>query len=145
MGEPRKSYRGEQSFPLILQNIHRYFLYAALLFLLFLVHDVWKALWFVNPSTGAVAFGVGVGTLVMALNVVLLSGYTFGCHTLRHLVGGRVDRLSEHPLRAKSFACVSCLNRRHMRWAWPSLVSVAFTDLYIRLCSMGIWTDLRLF
>ncbi len=145
VGEPRKSYRGEQSFPLILQNVHRYFLYAALLFLLFLVHDVWKALWFVNPSTGAVAFGVGVGTLVMALNVVLLSGYTFGCHTLRHLVGGRVDRLSEHPLRAKSFACVSCLNRRHMRWAWPSLVSVAFTDLYIRLCSMGIWTDLRLF
>ena len=45
----------------------------------------------------------------------------------------------------KSFACVSCLNHRHMRWAWPSLVSVAFTDLYIRLCSTGVWTDVRLF
>ena len=31
VGEPRKSYRGEASFPLILQNVHRYFLYVALL------------------------------------------------------------------------------------------------------------------
>jgi hypothetical protein len=144
VGEPRKGYRGEQSFPLILQNVHRYFLYVALLFLLILVHDVWKALWF-SDSSGAVRFGVGLGTLVMAVNVVLLGGYTLGCHSLRHLVGGGMDRLSEHPFRQKSFACVSCLNRRHMRWAWPSLVSVAFTDLYIRLCSTGVWTDVRLF
>jgi hypothetical protein len=144
VGEPRKSYRGESAFPLILQNVHRYFLYVALLFLLVLAVDVWKALWFKDAS-GAVHFGLGVGTLVMAVNVVLLGGYTFGCHSLRHLVGGRLARLSEHPFRMKSYACVSCLNRSHMRWAWPSLVSVAFTDLYIRLCSMGVWTDLRLF
>ena len=31
--EPRKFYRGENSFPLIIQNIHRYFLYLALVFL----------------------------------------------------------------------------------------------------------------
>jgi hypothetical protein len=30
-------------------------------------------------------------------------------------------------------------------WAWGSLFSVGFSDLYIRLCSMGIWTDFRLF
>ena len=35
------------------------------------------------------------GTLVLALNVVLLSGYTLGCHSLRHLVGGRTDELSK--------------------------------------------------
>jgi hypothetical protein len=145
VGEPRKAYRGEHAFPLILQNVHRYFLYLALLFLLILVHDVWKALWFKDAATGAVHFGVGIGTLVMAINVVLLGGYTLGCHSLRHLVGGRLDRLSEHPFRMKSFACVSCLNRRHMGWAWPSLFSVAFTDVYIRLCSMGVWTDVRLF
>ena len=145
VGEPRKSYLGESAFPLILQNIHRYFLYLALAFLLILAHDVWKALWFTDPVTGKVAFGVGVGTLVLAVNVVLLGGYTLGCHSLRHLVGGSLDRLSEHPLRQKTFACVSCLNSRHMRWAWPSLFSVAFCDVYIRLCSMGIWHDLRLF
>jgi hypothetical protein len=46
VGEPRKKYWGERYFPLIVQNIHRYFLYAALLFLVFLAHDVWKAMWF---------------------------------------------------------------------------------------------------
>src|SRR6266513_2973715 len=30
VGEPRKTYLGERSFPLIMQNVHRYFLYLAL-------------------------------------------------------------------------------------------------------------------
>ena len=81
VGEPRKSYLGENSLPLILQNIHRYFLYLALLFLLVLAHDVWKALWFAGAA-GQTTFGIGVGTLVLAVNVCLLGGYTFGCHSL---------------------------------------------------------------
>src|SRR5271168_3325700 len=52
VGEPRKSYIGESSFPLILQSIHRYFLFLALVFLIILVLDVWKALWFTDPATG---------------------------------------------------------------------------------------------
>ena len=32
VGEPRKTYLGERSFPLIMQNVHRYFLYLALVF-----------------------------------------------------------------------------------------------------------------
>ena len=55
---------------------------------------MWKALWFTDPATGATSFGIGVGTLVLAANVVLLGGYTLGCHSLRHLVGGGVDELS---------------------------------------------------
>lgn len=145
VGEPRKTYLGERSFPLILQNVHRYFLYFALFFLVFLLHDVWKALWFTDPATGGTAFGVGVGTLVLALNVTLLGGYTLGCHSLRHLVGGRRDSLAGHPAQRAAYGCVGCLNARHMRWAWASLCSVAFSDLYVRLCSMGIWTDWRLF
>ena len=43
------------------------------------------------------SFGVGVGTLVLAVNVVLLGGYTLGCHSLRHLVGGCLDRLLGPP------------------------------------------------
>ena len=31
-----------------------------------------------------------------------------------------------------------------MMWAWGSLVWVAFSDLYVRLCATGVWTDLRL-
>ena len=142
--EPRHSYRGEQSFPLILQNVHRYFMYVALLFLIILVHDVWDALWFTDPTTGITRFGIGVGTLVLALNVVLLSSYTFGCHSLRHIVGGYLDRLAGRPVRRTAYACVSCFNRWHMRWAWMSLFGVAFADIYVRMCSMGIWHDWRL-
>ncbi len=145
VGEPRKRYRGENSFPLILQNIHRYFLYLALFFLLFLSYDVWLALWFTDPVTGVTSFGVGVGTLVLATNVVLLGGYTLGCHSLRHLVGGVMDRFSRSAARLTAYKCVGCLNRRHMLFAWLSLFMVGFSDLYIRLCSMGIWTDMRLF
>ena len=76
VGEPRKVYRGENSFPLILQNVHRYFMYVALVFILILASDVWKALWFTDAATGKLSFGVGVGTLVLAINVVLLGGYT---------------------------------------------------------------------
>jgi hypothetical protein len=143
VGEPRQRYLGENSFPLIMQNIHRYFLYLALLFLGFLSHDVWKAMWFESPSGGH-EFGLGVGTLVLAVNVCLLGGYTLGCHSLRHLVGGAVDRLSGRPARRCAYDCVSCLNRRHMLWAWLSLFWVGFSDLYVRLCSMGVWSDLRI-
>jgi hypothetical protein len=144
VGEPRKSYLGERYFPLILQNIHRYFLYIALLFLVFLAHDVWKALWW-DDGAGAVRFGMGVGTLVLALNLVLLSCYTLGCHSFRHVVGGYLDQLSRHPAKKKAYDCSSCLNRWHMKWAWMSLFGVALTDVYVRLCSMGIIHDVRIF
>ena len=144
VGEPRKTYLGERFFPLILQNVHRYFLYLALLFLIVLAWDVWKALWFTNPATGRVEFGVGLGTLVLASNLTLLGSYTFSCHSLRHLVGGFLDQPSERPFRMKTYNCVSCMNRKHMVWAWMSLFMVAFSDLYIRMCSMGIWSDWRL-
>jgi len=140
-----KTYLGERSFPLIIQNIHRYFLYLALIFLVLLTHDVWKALWFVDPTTGASHFGLGVGTLVLALNVCMLSSYTLGCHSLRHLVGGLFDQLSRRPARFKAYSCVTCLNKRHMMFAWFSLCTVGFSDLYVRLCSMGIWQDWRIF
>ena len=119
-------------------------MYFALAFIVILAYDAWKAMWFTDAATGATEFGIGVGTIVLIVNVVLLSGYTLGCHSLRHLVGGYMDRLSGAPVRRLSYQCVSCLNRGHMRWAWPSLFWVAFADVYVRLCSMGIWTDFRL-
>jgi hypothetical protein len=140
VGEPRSGYRGEHSFPLILQNVHRYFLYLALLFILILAWDAWKAMWFTGAD-GRAHFGIGVGTLVLTVNVILLGGYTCGCHSLRHLVGGGRDCLGDAPLRSACYGCVSGFNRRHMVWAWLSLFWVAFSDLYVRLCSMGIWTD----
>ena len=86
-----------------------------------------------------------VGSLVLLINVILLGCYTFSCHSLRHLIGGISDRLAGHPLRKTAYDCVSCLNRRHMVFAWLSLFWVAFSDLYVRMCSMGVWTDWRMF
>lgn len=145
VGEPRKSYLGERHFPLILQNVHRWFLYLALVFLVILALDAWHAMWFVDPATGEERFGVGVGTLVLTLNVILLGSYTLGCHSLRHLVGGRLNKLSRRPVRKTAYACVSCMNRRHMLFAWMSLFWVGFSDLYVRMLAMGIWTDWRIF
>jgi hypothetical protein len=144
VGEPRKSYLGERTLPLVLQNVHRYFLYVALIFLVILASDAWRALWFPD-AVGVRHFGIGVGTLVLTINVILLGGYTLGCHSLRHLVGGYLDRLSGRPVRRTAYDCVSCLNRGHMNWAWASLFWVAFTDVYVRLCATGVWHDWRLF
>ena len=144
VGEPRHKYRGENAFPLLLQNIHRYFLYLSLPFLIVLSYDVWKALWFTNPVTGGAQFGVGVGTLVLFVNVILLGGYTLGCHSFRHLIGGRIDRLSTRPGWLRLYRGATTLNCSHTRWAWASLFSVALSDVYVRLCSMGVLTDWRL-
>ena len=144
VGEPRKRYLGENSFPLILQNVHRYMLFISVWVLLILAYDVWHAFWFADPATGAVSFGIGVGTLVLGINVILIGGYLFGCHSMRHVAGGCVDQLSRAPFGLRSYDCVSCLNRGHKNWAWASLFSVGFADLYVRLCSMGVWSDLRI-
>jgi hypothetical protein len=144
VGEPRGSYWGENSFPLILQNIHRYMLFISAGILAILIYDVWLSLWFTDPATGTTTFGIGVGTLVLATNTILLGGYLFGCHSMRHVAGGCVDQLSRAPFGQRAYACVSCLNRRHMLWAWTSLFAVGFADLYVRLCSMGVWSDVRI-
>jgi len=143
VGEPRKKYLGERTFPLVVQNVHRYFLYLALAFLVVLAWDVFKATRFPAPG-GGTEFGVGVGTLVLLLNVVLLASYTLGCHSLRHVIGGHRDTLAGAPARRACYEGCRRLNVRHMRFAWFSLFSVAFSDLYVRMCSMGVWTDWRI-
>jgi hypothetical protein len=144
VGEPRKRYLGEASFPLIMMNLHRFFLRLAEPILLILLWDVWKAMWFAAPG-GGTQFGVGLGTVILAVNVVLLGCYTLGCHSLRHLIGGRKDELSKSSaMRGTAYACVGCLNKRHMTYAWCSLFTVGFSDVYVRLCSMGIIHDWRI-
>lgn len=142
VGEPRSRYRGEHSFPLVLQNVHRYMLFLSVAVLAILAIDALQSFRFAD-ATGGVSFGIGLGSLVLTANTVLLGGYLFGCHSMRHVAGGCVDEPSRGPLGVRAYACVSCLNRRHMVWAWASLFSVGFSDLYVRLCSMGVWSDVR--
>lgn len=158
VGEPKArgtKYRGEAKFPLILQNIHRYFLYLALGFLVLLAYDAAHSYVFsaggaaegvargAEAARGGNRFGIGIGSLVLTINPILLGGYTLGCHSLRHLIGGRRDEIGKGGGRT-AYSCVSCLNRSHMLWAWMSLFWVGFTDFYVRMCAMGVWHDFRL-
>ena len=136
---PARKYRGEAAFPFILQNVHRYFLYLAILFLVFLWHDAIKGFFFDGH------FGIGVGSLILLFNIILLSFYTLSCHSLRHLAGGFLDTKTKSPGCAKAYNCVSCLNKRHMMWAWISLFGVGLTDVYVRLCAMGKIQDFVFF
>ncbi|MCA1818477.1 MAG: hypothetical protein LC620_00230, partial [Halobacteriales archaeon] len=123
-----KRYRGEKRL-LILQNVHRYFLYLAILVTAFLAYDAVRGIW--TPH----GLYFGLGNAIMVLNVVLLSAYTFGCHSFRHLVGGSLDCYSCDAVsqtRHSIWKRVTMLNQRHMLWAMASLFSVALTDIYIR-------------
>ncbi len=121
----------------MLQNIHRYTLYIAILVIVVLWWDALLAFNFDGR------FGIGVGSLIMLANVVLLSGYTFGCHAARYLVGGYLDSFHHASLRFRLWSFANRLNLRHSRWAWFSLFGVMLTDLYIRLLAMGAISDLR--
>jgi hypothetical protein len=149
-----QGYTGERAFPFILQNLHRFFLYLAIIFVLILGYDAALAFSFNVDANGIVytdghrQFGIGVGTLVLIANVILLSCYTFGCHSLRHLIGGKIDCFSCTTFgeaRHGAWKKVSWLNQRHMMFAWLSLFTVGFADFYIRMVAMGVWHDFRLF
>ncbi len=129
-------YNGETKL-FIFQNLHRYTLYIAILYLAFLWHDAYLGFY----SEGQ--FRVGMGSLVLVANVTLLSLYTFSCHAFRHLVGGSVNSYSTTPagaLRFKLWTGVTVLNERHALFAWMSLFGVALTDFYVRWVSSSLDT-----
>jgi hypothetical protein len=167
VGEPRKSYWGENRWPLLFQNSHRYWMYAAVVFLFLLGWDALQSFWWPTDRAGALLpngghqLGMGLGSLIMVINVICLCFFTFGCNSVRHLVGGGKNHFScfncpraagektQNPEQSTTsyriWRAVSALNEHHMLWAWISLFTVGFTDLYIRLCAAGIWHDPRFF
>jgi hypothetical protein len=139
---PGRRYSGETRFPFILQNLHRYFMYLGIVFLAFLWHDAVRGFFFED------GFGVGVGSLVLLLNVTLLTLYLLSCHSLRHLVGGKLDCfscVSFGRARNTTWKGLSSLNERHMLFAWISLFGVGFADFYVRMVASGAIRDGRLF
>jgi len=136
-----KKYWGEKAFPLVLQNIHRYFFYIAAGFIALLSWDAFAACF----RAGWSGIYIGVGTLIMITNVILLALYTFSCHSWRHIIGGQMDCWSScgaiGEARQHAWTRQSTLNERHMEFAWLSLFSVGFTDLYIYMVSKGFWPD----
>jgi hypothetical protein len=141
VAEPHKTYTGETRAPLILQNGHRWFFYAGLVFNILLTYDAIIA--FKNPEG---QWGhMSVGTLVLLLNAGFLWLYSASCHTCRHTIGGRLKHFSKHPIRYKTWTIVSRLNHYHPNFAWVSLLWVAFSDFYVRQVSSGAFTNFYFF
>jgi hypothetical protein len=93
------------------------------------------------------SFGVTVGSLIYLVNVVLLTSYSLSCHSLRHVVGGRVDCYScvrGGNARHKAYNWLTVLNERHALYAWLSLFSVLFADIYMRLIAAGVIPNLKI-
>lgn len=133
-GTGSRQYTGERAFPLVLQNFHRYFLYFAILILFFLTYDVVRSV-YTHDGT----WNFGLGTVILGVNVALLAFYTLGCHSLRHLVGGKLDCFScdaKSERRHSLWGKVTMLNNRHQLWALTSLVSVGLADWYVRWLSL---------
>lgn len=145
VGEPtiHRKFRMENAFPFILQNLHRIFLYLAFIPLTFLWIDLIPA--FIPPE-GAHAgnLRIGFGSLLFLVNIVLLTGFSLSCNSLRHLTGGRLDCFScsrrtrvQHTIWQR----ITRLNTHHMGWAWASFASVTLADVYVRLLALGVVTD----
>jgi hypothetical protein len=143
VGEPRKSYLGENSLPLIVQNAHRYFCTGAAV-LVCLSYDSWRS--FTSSAPMALEhfrarFGLARDHRVRGISRALHDQLS----SFRHLIGGKNDTLTHQPIKMACYGCVSSLNKRHMNFAWISLFGVMSADLYVRLCSMGVITDVRIF
>ena len=140
VGEIRRRYTGEVKFPLVLQNLHRFALYLALFWLIFLWRDVWDAFHFDGH------FGIGLGSLVILASTGTLTLYTTSCHSWRHLVGGKLDCFScTASTRARHglWQRFTALNEHHQLYAWVSLFAVTAADVYVRMLSMGVLHDVR--
>jgi hypothetical protein len=143
----KRQYRGETAFPFVLQNAHRFFFYFATIVVGFLWYDAIRGFFFTN-SSGSLSFGVGLGSLVLLVNVAALSAFTFGCNSFRHLIGGNLDCFTcslSTRMRHRVWLGVTVLNIRHANWAWISLATVGLADLYVRLASAGVFHDPRIF
>ena len=143
VAEPHSKYTGETRFPLILQNAHRYFFYVAVLISVINTYDMVVAFQSDAPD-GSSRFGLGLGNLILLVNVIGLWLYTASCHSCRHVTGGRLKHFSRHPVRYKVWTVVSRLNTRHMLFAWITIGTLILTDLYIMLVASGTISDLRI-
>ena len=137
---PRKrkeGYKGETGL-MVIQNIHRITVYFAIIYIIVFFYDAYLS--FFRGGE----FGVGLGSILILGNPILLSSYVFGCHSIRHLVGGSKDCYScdlNGNIAYQNGKIVGWLNRRHELFAWLSLIWIMIADLYIRMVSMGYIND----
>ncbi len=148
VGDAAPKYRGETVVPFWLNNLHRFAMYAALVFVPILwwgaIRSFYNTEEIIDGKTVETGLGIGLGSIILCVNAFLLMMYTFSCHSLRHFVGGGLDCFScsrYTRARKRIWDYVSLWNTRHRLYAWSSLVFIVFTDVYIRLVANGDITD----
>jgi hypothetical protein len=134
------AYSGETRIPLILQNTHRYFWVFAMILS---VVNTWDAIEAFHGKDGG--FGIGLGTIILWVNLLLLWAYTLSCHSCRHIMGGRLKSFSKAPIRYWCWTQISKLNNRHGQLALITLATLVVTDAYVALVAHGSFSDLRIF
>lgn len=124
---PHASNSGETKLLRILHKLHRFFFCMAVLILVLNTWDMVQA--FRGPDGD---FGVGLGSIIMLTNVVLLWAYTLSGYSCHYVAGGRFMKFSR-------------LNAKHQQLAWATLGTLTVTDLYIMLVASGAFSDFRIF
>ena len=130
-------YGGEKRL-FIFNNLHRYFLYAAMIIIVIKWWDVTHTLHF------DAGWGFSFGTFIMATEAFLLTMYVTSCHALRHLAGGSLDRWVSgiSAFRGRLFKRISVFNRSHGFWFWTSLGFVFLGDLWTIAVAEGHISDM---
>ena len=148
VGDAIPKYDGESTFPFVMQNLHRFFMYGALVFIPILwfgaIRSFYNTEEIIRGVEADTGFGIGLGSIMLCVNAFLLMMYTFSCHSFRHLIGGGLDCYSCSNFtkaRKSLWDRVSVWNQNHRLYAWTSLIWIASTDLYIRLVANGHITD----
>ena len=136
-----RAYTGETRFFRV-ENFHRYFMYIAVAILPFFFYDFYVSMTY---TPGSII--LSIGGIIILINAIAVTIYTFSCHSIRHLVGGRMDCFScttAHKSGGKVFRFQSIFNRHHEALAWTSLAMFVFVDLYIRAVAAGIIPNLHM-
>ncbi len=122
-----KEYKGEKRL-LVFQNLHRYFFYIALV--LWVLHVI---AWVKDIFYGGNIY-IGIGTILLLIDIALLGGYVLGCHAFRHLIGGRLDCFSCTAINQNQHSMwggVTKLNQKHAFFALASMFSIMVADAYL--------------
>ena len=137
---PTRKYTGEKNAIFQFENLHRYMLYAGIILLPFFYYDFYVSLLYQNS--------LRIGSLILLTNALTLTGWTLSCHAFHHLIGGNIDCYScatAGGARNAIWRHQSWWNSHHEALAWISLVTIFFTDLYLRGLIAGIPLDFTLF
>ena len=133
-------YKGEKAVapvPFILNNYHRYFLYVAIILAIFHWFDTWEAMHFVVGID--TRLGIGIGTLLIAIDALFLTLYVLFCHSFRHLIGGGSNTSNS------ASNVTDWLNKNHAYFFWISITTIVLADMYIRLLANGMVPDFIFF